>query len=63
MGFKAGEVELKFTGGARGWTGDVPQVRLDISKLKRLGWEAGYDSDGAVKKAVEDLVKQMKAES
>lgn len=53
------DVELKFTGGERGWTGDVPQVRLDVSKLKRLGWEAGYDSDGAVKKAVDDLLKQM----
>lgn len=33
------EVEYNFTGGIRGWLGDSPLVHLDISKLKRLGFQ------------------------
>ena len=38
-----------FTGGKRGWPGDVPKVLLDSSKLARLGWKAKHDSRTAVK--------------
>ena len=57
MGLK--DVKLKFTGGSRGWIGDVPQVRLNASKLRMLGWQAKYTSDGAVKKAAEELLRQI----
>src|SRR5699024_341868 len=30
--------EYKFTGGDRGWPGDVPRMRLSIEKLAALGW-------------------------
>jgi UDP-glucose 4-epimerase len=30
--------EYEFTGGDRGWRGDVPVVRLDTSRIRRLGW-------------------------
>lgn len=46
------EVEFEFSGGSRGWVGDVPQVRLDPAKLAALGWQARLDSDGAVRQAV-----------
>jgi UDP-glucose 4-epimerase len=29
---------LRFTGGARGWLGDVPKMRLDVRKISALGW-------------------------
>jgi UDP-glucose 4-epimerase len=32
------DVKYKFMGGKIGWPGDVPQMLLDISKLKGLGW-------------------------
>lgn len=41
-----------YTGGNRGWIGDVPQVRLDIGKMRRLGWQARYSSEEAVRLAV-----------
>jgi UDP-glucose 4-epimerase len=53
------DVDLFFTGGERGWPGDVPQVRLDCTKLKRLGWQATLTSDEAVKRATEELVEEM----
>ncbi len=47
-------VEFKFTGGTRGWTGDVPIMLLDIKKLKALGWESKVNSEGAIRQAIKD---------
>ena len=50
------EVEFKYTGGDRGWPGDVPQVRFSVQKMSRLGWKARYTSDEAVEKAIRDIL-------
>jgi len=50
------EVKFKYTGGDRGWPGDVPQVRFSVQKMSRLGWKARYTSDEAVKKAIRDIL-------
>ena len=52
-----GDVKFKYTGGKRGWKGDVPQFQFDIEKIKKLGWEASLSSDDAVRKAVRDLLE------
>ncbi|MFB6110418.1 MAG: NAD-dependent epimerase/dehydratase family protein [Halodesulfurarchaeum sp.] len=44
-----------FTGGDRGWTGDVPAMRLSIEKLRALGWEPNESSNEAVRNAAERL--------
>lgn len=31
-------VKFKYTGGERGWAGDVKKILLSIDKLKKLGW-------------------------
>jgi UDP-glucose 4-epimerase len=49
-------VRFRYTGGRRGWVGDVPQVGLDVSKMKRLGWEARHTSDEAVRIAARRLL-------
>ena len=33
-----GSVRFAFTGGDRGWKGDVPVVRLDTRRIRTLGW-------------------------
>lgn len=48
---------VKYTGGRRGWPGDVPRVQLSTGKLERLGWKAKYTSDEAVVKAIESLIE------
>jgi UDP-glucose 4-epimerase len=53
MGLKP---RLKFTGGKRGWKGDVPLMRLDISKIKNLGWTPRYSSRESVEIVTENLV-------
>ena len=48
--------EYEFTGGDRGWTGDVPKMRLSIEKLSALGWEPDQFSDDAVRQATRELL-------
>ena len=55
---KLKNVKLEYTGKERGWPGDVPQVRLDISKINKLGWKTKLSSDQAVRMAIKDLLKK-----
>lgn len=50
------DVAFKFTGGKRGWPGDVPQVRYDTSKMEKLGWKPEYTSDEAVRRGIKDIL-------
>ncbi|MGI0084751.1 MAG: NAD-dependent epimerase/dehydratase family protein, partial [Nitrososphaerales archaeon] len=43
-------VKRKYTGGIRGWIGDIPEVTLDISKLKSLGWKPQFTAEQAITK-------------
>jgi len=56
MGLKA--VKFRYTGGDRGWPGDVPQVRFNVNKINSLGWKAKYTSDEAVRKAIKDILRK-----
>lgn len=47
---------FKYTGGGRGWVGDVPQVRFDVTKINLLGWHSKYNSTQAVGKAIKEIV-------
>lgn len=50
------KVDYKFTGGDRGWKGDVPIVRLSIEKICALGWRPKYGSADAVRTAIRDML-------
>ncbi len=51
--------KFRFTGGDRGWKGDVPVMLLSIEKLKKLGWKPRYSSEEAVRMAVRDLIEDL----
>jgi len=51
--------DYEFTGGDRGWTGDVPRMRLDIGRLTDLGWEPTLESDAAVRRATRELLDEL----
>ena len=51
-------VKFKYTGGKRGWAGDVPQVRFDVEKMAKLGWIVRDTSDEAVREAARRLIKE-----
>ena len=48
----------EYTGGERGWTGDVPEMRLNIEKLREEGWETDNNSAESVKKTLRELMKK-----
>lgn len=51
------DVEFKYTGGDRGWKGDVPRFSYDISKVLATGWEPKHTSDEAVRQTVKDAIE------
>ena len=48
-----------YTGGERGWTGGVPEMRLSIEKLSALGWEPDRYSHDAVRRATRELAAEL----
>jgi len=54
---KLENVKIHYTGGKRGWPGDVPVVRYNVQKMAELGWKVQRHSDEAVKLAVRRLVE------
>jgi UDP-glucose 4-epimerase len=50
------DTRVVFSGGDRGWPGDVPRFRYDTSRLRALGWEPKRSSTDAVRYAVERIL-------
>lgn len=46
---------IAYTGGDRGWVGDVPQFRYSTERLARLGWQAKLSSHDAVLRAIDEV--------
>ena len=53
-------VSFKFTGGSRGWTGDIPLMILDNSKIRELGFEFKINSENAVHEAIKCVLAMKK---
>ena len=56
----AAAVECRFTGGSRGWAGDVPVVRLDCRRIRDLGWRCRLGSRQAVRLSLKALVEDAR---
>jgi UDP-glucose 4-epimerase len=48
-------VIYEFTGGDRGWKGDVPIVRLNTDRIKALGWKCRRSSAEALRAAMDAM--------
>ena len=46
--------KIRYTGGSRGWVGDVPKFRYSTGKLKSLGWSPRLSSNQAVELAIRE---------
>ena len=53
------QVKYRFTGGERGWVGDVPRMQLAVTKLKALGWQPDTGSLESVEVAVRAMLKRQ----
>jgi UDP-glucose 4-epimerase len=50
MGLQA---SIRYTGGDRGWVGDVPEFKYDLTKVNSLGWYARHNSNESVRIAIQ----------
>jgi UDP-glucose 4-epimerase len=50
-------VEYQFTGGERGWVGDVPRMQLSVERLRSFGWMPRIGSRESVRQAVQAMLK------
>lgn len=50
---------IRYTGGNRGWVGDVPRFYYSIEKLAALGWRPTYGSQQAVVRAVSEIYREI----
>ncbi|HEY5536954.1 MAG TPA: NAD-dependent epimerase/dehydratase family protein [Ignavibacteria bacterium] len=48
-------VKFKHTGGDRGWKGDVPIVRLNSEKIRKLGWKNRFNAYQAINESVKSM--------
>ena len=59
VGLEPKDVRYEYTGGERGWKGDVPVVRLSIERIRGLGWAPSRTSRGAAR--VDDGARRGRA--
>ncbi len=52
--------KIEYTGGKRGWIGDVPEFIYNTDKINNLGWKAKMTSDEAVKTAIKKILEAEK---
>jgi len=54
----AAKVKLIFSGGDRGWRGDIPIVRLNTNKIRGLGWQCHHTSAQAIERSIDEMLKE-----
>ena len=47
-------------GGNRGWKGDVPIIRLDSGKIRKLGWDNKFNAREAIFNSVKSMYEDAK---
>lgn len=58
-GLSKDSVNYQYTGGDRGWKGDVPKVLFDVSKIKKLGWRASKTSFQAIEASITSMYQEL----
>ncbi|HVV52001.1 MAG TPA: NAD-dependent epimerase/dehydratase family protein [Polyangia bacterium] len=61
VGLPRERVQLAYTGGDRGWKGDVPIVRLDTARIRATGWRNEHGSREALRRSMLAMIPDLKA--
>jgi UDP-glucose 4-epimerase len=56
LGLPAGSTEFEYTGGDRGWKGDVPVVRMNTDRIRALGWRNERTARQALRVSMESML-------
>ena len=60
LGLDPQGVRFEFSGGDRGWKGDVPVIRFDIRKICGLGWNPARNSAQALAEAMAAMLRDIR---
>lgn len=55
----APQAKIEYTGGSKGWVGDVPRFSYCIDKIGKLGWQPKLSSAEALVKAVKEISQEI----
>ncbi len=61
VGLRPEQVTFEYSGGDRGWKGDVPIVRLNTDRIQSLGWRCESTSREALRRSMLAMIPEMKA--
>ena len=50
---------IEYTGGDRGWAGDVPRAMLAIDKMLQIGFDVNYNSEDAIRYTARALIEEI----
>jgi UDP-glucose 4-epimerase len=61
LGLDPSEVIFEYTGGQRGWKGDVPIVRLNTDRIRKLGWTHSRSTAAALRDSMAAMLPDLRA--
>jgi UDP-glucose 4-epimerase len=61
IGLPAGSTQFDYTGGDRGWKGDVPVVRISTDRIRALGWKNERTGPQALRVSMESMLADARA--
>ena len=53
------DASIEYTGGERGWAGDIPKAMLSIEQMLSTGYDVNYNSEAAVRHTVRCLIEEI----
>jgi UDP-glucose 4-epimerase len=56
LGLDPDSVRFDYTGGDRGWKGDIPIVRIATDRIRSLGWSNRWSSAQALERAIQSML-------
>jgi UDP-glucose 4-epimerase len=61
LGIEPGTTRFDYTGGSRGWRGDVPVVRMNTDKIRALGWHNAMTGPEALVASMTSMAADARA--
>jgi UDP-glucose 4-epimerase len=61
LGLSPRTVRYEYTGGDRGWKGDVPVIRLHTGKVRQLGWRPTRTCAEALRQAMDEMLGDLRS--
>ena len=53
------DAKIEYTGGDRGWAGDIPRAMLGIDKMLSTGYDVRYNSEEAIRYTAKCLIEEI----